>query len=267
MRVREETDIRKHHDVKRRKAIYDIKPLFSQVHNGIDDRVISALVDEAKRKDMAHNAEHGMMESKCFCFNALVNFSKELEPTITQISGLIPDSNWDLLTKSVQNASLNLIKIAIQQAIKLNGDYSNKTSWIAFELIRIPLHNKKTVVPTLQWHRDPGYFNDLTDETEYYADYTTIFMLTNPNTWKGGHLELQRNGSNRHEKPPIHNTSDKTERIKYNYKDVVTFYNKDSRHRVTQIESKDNSEDRIIFTCSIYGTHETKAYHDYYCIQ
>jgi len=267
MRVREETNIHKRHDVKRRKAIYDIKPLFSQVHNGIDDRVISTLVNEAKRRDMDLNVEHGMSESKCFCFNALVNFSKELEPTIIQISGLIADSNWDLLTESVQNASLNLIKITIQQAIKLNWDYSNKTSWIAFELIRIPLHNKKTTVPTLQWHRDPGYFNDLTDETEYYADYTTIFMLTDPNSWKGGHLELQKNGPNRHEKPPIHNASDKTERIKYNYKDVVTFYNKDSRHRVTQIESDVNSQYRIIFTCSIYGTDETKAYCNYYGIQ
>jgi hypothetical protein len=268
MRARDkEIDTYDPREVKRHRSRYNVKPLFSQEHNAIDDGVISILVNEAMMRNMDSDAEHGMTESKCFCFNALVNFGRDLEPKIIQMNSLIPRSNWDLLSESVKNASLNLIKVAIQQMTKLNGDYLNKTSWIAFELIRIPLNGKNIKVPTLQWHRDPGYFNDLTDETEYYADYTTIFMLTNPRTWKGGHLELQKNGPNRHEKPPIHNRFDKTERIKYEYADIVTFYNKDSRHRVTQIESDVNSQDRIIFTCSIYGTDETKAYHNYYCIQ
>lgn len=264
MRAREgKIDIHDYRKVKRHRSKNDTKPLFYQIPNALNSRVISVLTNEANRNNMNSNTEHGLSESKCFCFNAAISFGEDLEPEIIQVNSLIQGLSWESLSESVRNASVALIKIAIQEMTKLNGDYSNRVSWIAFELIRIPLKGRNIKVPALQWHRDPGYFDDLMDETSYYADYTSIFMLTDSDSWKGGHLEIQKNGANRHEKPPVSKTSGNTDRIKYRYNDVVTFYNKDSRHRVTQIESNSNSQDRIIFTCSIYGKHETDAYCKY----
>ena len=83
-------------------------------------------------------------------------------------------------------------------------------------------------------------------------------MLTDPESWTGGVLKLQKNGLSRGDREPYKKSH--IEEIKYRHNEAVTFYNKDSRHKVTEIKSQTNSEDRIIFTCSIYGESETNEY-------
>jgi hypothetical protein len=236
-----------------------LNPLYFHLQNVLDEATISILTNEAKT--LSYN--HPMEETKCFCFNACVKWDKTLKPQFIHQSSLLSDFEWNLLTSEVQNISLELIKYSGQQTNKISEKLTDKISWIAFELIRIPL-DKKVTVPMLQWHKDPGYFDNLSNEKPYYADTTTIFMLTNPDSWKGGVLELQVNGIDRGDMPPIEKRD--IEKIKYFHNSAVTFYNKDSRHRVTKIESQDGSQDRIIFTCSIYGENETKEYCKYYGI-
>lgn len=244
----------------RKKPKYDVtqtKPLFTRLQNAVNKNGISTLVNHAKNRSMDKNVEHGNPESKCFCFNACVKWDQHLEPEIipSSIQNLLATSDWNSLSDSIKSSCLNLIKLVGEQVKILGKNLENNTCWIAFELIRLPLQ-KGTVVPTLQWHRDPGYFNDLSEETSFYADYTTIFMLSNPNSWNGGFLEIQKNGIEKGDRKG----TGLTEQIRYLFNEAVTFYNKDSRHRVTRIESHNEAEDRIIFTCSIYGDKETEAY-------
>lgn len=240
------------------------KPLFTRAQHVLDQTDIFILVNEAKKKAIGKSVQHGADNSKCFCFNASVKWDKEQKPEILQIESLISKSSWDALSNLVQEAALNLIRITGEQATVLGASLADKTTWIAFELIRVRLKGG-TDVPELPWHRDPGYLDIADTNPSHYAEYTTVFMLTDPNSeqgWNGGILELQKNGIEREESPPVNKSV--TEAIQYCYNEAVTFYNRDSRHRVTQITAQKNSEDRIVFIASIYGEKETKDYLDHH---
>jgi len=116
-------------------------PLYLRTNNALDKKVLSILVNEAKRLTYS-SSDHATAESKCFCFNACVKWNNEMEPEIIHQSSLL--SNSRNLSLEVQNASLELIKHAGKQTDKISK--IGKTSWIAFELIRIPL-DKKIVIP------------------------------------------------------------------------------------------------------------------------
>jgi hypothetical protein len=232
------------------------QPLYTRARDILDMSQIDSLVEEATKKSIARSVAHGRDESKCFCFNACVKWSKAMEPQILEgtIHSLISNAEWDSVSELAQKISLDLIKIAGQQAEFLDAAIAEQTTWVCFELIRVPTHEK---VPGLVWHRDPGYLHSFDQNYSCYADYTTVFMLTDPDGWKGGFLELQKNGVDRDEKPPLKRCD--VTKIKYCFNEAVTFYNKDSRHRVTEIHPKNNS-DRIVFIASLYGEEETKLY-------
>lgn len=247
----------------RKKYKYDVgitkNPLFNRLPNALSHESIAILVNEAKRSSMNVNeSEHGMLESKCFCFNACIELNNENDISIVNIHSLLPNYQWNSLDNSVQNTCLQLINICRHQINKLRGNLKDRIIWVAFELIRIPLNHRQQV-PALQWHRDPGYYDKLDEDEELcYSDYTTIFMLTDPSSWKGGELQLQVNSIEEYKQ-----NIQKITQIKYEYNEAITFYNKDSIHRVTRINSSHDSDDRIIFTCSFYGPEETKKYLEY----
>lgn len=233
------------------------QPFYTRVRDVLDLSKIEALVEEAKKKSIAPSAGHSMDQSKCFCMNACVKWDRNRIPQFLEgtIKSLLSKSEWDSVSKVVQKISLDLIKIAGEQAECLDMALAEKTTWVCFELIRVPTHKN---VPALVWHRDPGYLDADNSAYACFADYTTVFMLTNPDRWNGGVLELQKNGADRDEEPPL--KGDEKTQIKYCFNEAVTFYNKDSRHRVTEIQPKKNPEDRILFIASIYGEAETEMY-------
>ncbi len=238
-------------------------PLFLLRENALNNEELSIMVEQAKNNAIPKNAGHGMAESKCFCLNAIVKWGRNLQPEIdsnVKIQDLLPRSKanpWESLSESVQRTVLKMLGILGQQSQKMGANLIDKTSWVVFELIRVPLH-KGVKVPELEWHRDGGYINNFDNPCSCYADYSTIFMLSEGNEgWKGGDLVLQRNGIERKDQPPTH--GDQSTLIQYHHNEAVTFYNKDSRHCVTQIDPKTDMN-RIIFACCIYGQKETKDY-------
>ncbi len=172
-------------------------PLYQHLENALDAESLSVLVKEAISKPIQMNAGHAVAESKCFCFNGYIKWDKNLQPEFdSKIVDLLPGNkakSWGSLSKSVQKAVINLFHIAGLQSHKIGADLPEKSSWVAFELIRVPLHKGKKV-PELEWHRDGGYYDNFNNPCSCFADYSTIFMLADPDDWEGGDLELQRNG-------------------------------------------------------------------------
>ena len=239
-------------------------PFYTRLQNAVDDRTRSILVKVAKKHLVPFDAGHATNDTKCFCLNACVKWGERLEPEVLpEVTNLLNRSNWKSLDPEVQKASLRLIKISGEQKAALGVSLKGKISLVAFELIRVPL-DKDVSIPELEWHRDEGYLDRVTGAPFCYADSTTVFMLTKP-TWSGGHIKIDRNGVESGHKRSKKEVS-KIKEIQYRFNEAVTFWNKNSRHSVTPIQSVNKTDDRIAFIVSLYGSQETRTFREYHSI-
>lgn len=217
--------------------------------------------DAKKHKSDQELAYHGDDSSKRFCFNAIFKEDNDNQKSITNCQSLFSSITWDSLDNDVKKVVIKGITKAVSyhQSLMIGREsqesQENQESqrFVCFELIYIPFKGPgKKIIPGLPWHSDEGY--DRNDEPFCYADTTTVFMLTDPSNWSGANLQLR-------DLRDIKDTKNsKFVTHKYSYNNAVTFINKGTEHRVTQLRPLNRDGARIVLIVSVYGSDETKTY-------
>jgi len=207
------------------------------------------LTSDAEKHVAKGDAKHGDDSSKRFCFNACL----EQGGGLNRVEKLFGELQWDQVDAQVKSVVIKAIQIAVaENRNTIISDVrisSNDVIFVCFELIYIPLQSG-TIIPGLEWHTDDGY-NSKTGESFCYADTTTVFMLTDPNTWKGGNLQIRDGGNS--------GGNGTNQTYKYAHNEAVTFINKNTQHRVTRIIPFCDSA-RIALIVSVYGPDETSQF-------
>jgi hypothetical protein len=204
---------------------------------------LKILIEDARKHVIVGEAKHGDYSSKRFCFNALASYSGLGQSALTRVDKLFVGPTWTELDHQVRETVMKGIRLAIGESnLEIRELFD---LFVCFELIYIPFEGKKSI-PGLIWHSDEGYHTK-TEEPFCYANSTTVFMLSDPESWQGGNLQLRKEQN-------LLGT------FKYKHNGAITFINKGTEHRVTRIRPHKEDAARIVLIVSVYGQEETIEY-------
>jgi hypothetical protein len=211
-----------------------------QLANVFTSEELKILIADARKHVIVGEAKHGDDSSKRFCFNALASYSGLGQSALTHVDKLFVGPTWTELDHQVRETVMKGIRLAIRES-----NLGIRELFVCFELIYIPFEGKKSI-PGLIWHSDEGYHTK-TEEPFCYANSTTVFMLSDPESWQGGNLQLRKE-------------QNFLGTFKYEHNGAITFINKGTEHRVTRIRPRKQDAARIVLIVSVYGQEETVEY-------
>lgn len=152
---------------------------------------------------------------------------------------------WKDLHEKIQQVMTKAIETLGSEVEKLGGSIRGRKAVITIVAIRHDLKGRNRF-PKYYWHRDAGTIRIKDRNPKFLSEYTSVFMLSDPNArnggWDGGELRLQKNeGASTSGGPPSDPTTPIVE-IPYHYNQASTFYNMDSRHTVNPISNHNPNE-------------------------